>query len=110
MDKGQFLCAPAGAEKDVEISRGTVRVRALSRPEAVALAELAGDLAAQEQATIRYGLVDPQLDEAEVKEWYAQPGNQADAQTIVLAIQGLSLATKEATKSRVSGVRGKPGA
>ncbi|HKY77451.1 MAG TPA: hypothetical protein VJS45_14985 [Acidimicrobiia bacterium] len=110
MDKGQFLAGKtSGVERDVNIGRGTVRVRALSRPEAIAVAELAGDLAAQEQLTMRLGMVNPVLDEAELKAYYDQPGNVDEVQAIVQAVQELSLSTKEAAKSGVPGVRSKRG-
>lgn len=105
MDKTQFL-QPAAAQEQLELARGTVTIRGLSRSEAIEVSGLAGDLPAQERLALRYGLVEPALTADEVDAYYGQPGNIDEIQQLVQAIQRLSLSGKEGAKSDVLGVRG----
>jgi hypothetical protein len=65
----ELLFKPRLAEAEVEIPGvGTVRVRALSRAEAMVVSGVNG-AAAMERKTLHLGMVDPQLTEAEVGQW-----------------------------------------
>lgn len=106
MDKGQFLAGVNANRQELKLDRGTVVVRALSRPEAIEVSGHAGDLPAQERLTLLYGLVEPVLTAEEVDAYYGSPGNVDEVQAIVQAVQDLSLAGKGGSKSRVPSVRG----
>lgn len=83
---------------------GDVRVRGLSRSEAVSLAAVKDDTAALEQLIIRLGLVDPALSADEVAEWYAAaPAGLTDL--IINAVEDLSGLRQGAGKSGVPDVR-----
>ena len=77
-------------ERDVEIPDvGTVRVRGLSRAEALECQKLAADVSDLECKILSFGLVDPALSPAEVGEWYgAAPAGEIDP--VTTAIQELS--------------------
>lgn len=78
MDK-DLLFKPRLPEADVEIPGvGTVRVRALSRAEAMAVENAKGN-AAIERKLLALGLVDPKLTEAEVGQWQsAAPASELE--------------------------------
>lgn len=93
-------------EREVEIPGvGTVRVRGLSRAEALACQKVGtSDVGALEQKILHLGLVDPRLTEVEVAEWYAAaPAGEIDP--VTTAIQELSGLGEGAGKSDVPGVR-----
>lgn len=65
----ELLFKSALPEADVEIpGKGTVRVRGLTRAEAMSLQDVKG-VAAIERKMLALALVDPQLTEAEVGRW-----------------------------------------
>ena len=106
IDKEVFLKASTPEETVTLPGVGDVRVRGLSRNEAVSLAAVKSDPAALEQLIIRLGLVDPTLTADDVAAWYASaPAGLTDL--IVNAVERLSGLTGDAPKSGVSGVRGK---
>lgn len=106
IDKDSFL-KPLLPEKDVDLpGLGTVRVRGLSRAEAVRLAEVKGDTPKLECRILSYGLVDPVLTADELFDWYDRaPSGWVDL--IVNAITALSAIDEGAAKSGVPGVRSK---
>lgn len=104
MDKGQFLAVTL-RQQDVHLERGTVRVRGLSRPEAIEVSSIKDDLPAQERLSLLYGLVEPKLEAQEVDAYYAS-ADVDEVQALVTAIQDLSMAGKPGAKSRVPRVRG----
>lgn len=83
---------------------GDVRVRGLTRAEAVGLAEHKDNTGALERIIIHTGLVEPSLTMDEVNTWYAQA--QAGLTDILIgAIEELSGLKQGAQKSDVPGVR-----
>lgn len=87
----EALLKPRLAEREVEIPGvGSVRVRAMSRAEALGLRNVPpGDLAAVERYMLRHGLVEPVLTPEEIVQWQqASPGAELDA--VVDAIADLS--------------------
>lgn len=107
MDKAELM-TPRIREALVPVGDGKVRVRGLKRPEAIAVAAIKDDIGAQERLGLLYGLVDPALTEAEVAAYHAT-ADAGEVQLLVSAIQDLSMAGKEGTKSGVPGVRGRRG-
>lgn len=107
IDKEAFLKATA-PETSVELpGLGTVKVRGLSRSEAVSLAPLKDDTGALERRILILGLVDPALTEDELKAWYdSAPAGLVDP--IIAAIERLSGLGKGAPKSDVPRVPGRP--
>ena len=98
MDKETFL-KPRLPEADVELPGvGTIRVRGLSRQEALSLQPLATDTPAMERAIVGLGLVDPALTSAEVDEWYAA-APAGEIAPIVSAIHELSGLKEGAAKA-----------
>lgn len=79
MDK-ELLFRPRLPEADVEVPGvGTVRVRALSRAEAMAIEGMKG-ASAIERKMLSFGLVDPELTEAEVGQWQkVSPASELEA-------------------------------
>src|SRR5688572_30491197 len=92
IDKATLLKARL-AEQEVDIPGvGTVRVRALSRAEALEVQGLGGDVAAIERKILALGMVDPPLTDAEVGEWYAAApaGELEPVCQAIVAMSGLS--------------------
>lgn len=116
MDK-ELLFTPRLSEESVEIPGvGTVRVRALSRGEALR-AQSAKGVAAIERAMLALGMVDPALTEDEVKRWQeASPAGELEPITrVIQRLSGMEAgADKAAYKSdghgSVAGVRDVRGA
>lgn len=104
IEKDVFL-KPVLPEREVDLpGLGTVRVRALSRSEAVGLAVHKNDVRKLECQIIRCGLVDPVLTDAEMVGWYAEaPSGLVDL--LIAAIDSLSGMSDGAPKSGVPGVR-----
>jgi hypothetical protein len=107
MDKDAFLKVRL-PERSVEIEGvGTVRVRGLSRVEALDVRNTGGDVDRAEKKIIFYGLVDPTLTEEEVTAWYAAaPAGEIDQ--LVNPIVELSGLAEGAAKSGVPEVRREP--
>jgi len=84
MDKG-LLFTPRLPEEDVEIPGvGTVRVRALSRGEALRTQSASG-VGAVERAMVALAMIDPPLTEDEVKRWQeASPAGELEPLTRVI--------------------------
>lgn len=79
MDKAALL-APL-PEADVEISVGTVKVRGMSRSQAVG--QLAPcDAGDEEGMIVHLCMIDPQLDFEEAKQW-AKGGRSKDVQAVI---------------------------
>lgn len=104
MDKAAFLQRRL-PERDVEVPGvGTVRVRGLSRAEALECQKVAGDAGALERKALAFGLVEPALSEDEAAGWYGS-ATFAELEPILSAIQELSGLSEGAGKSGVQGVR-----
>lgn len=97
IDREALLKGRSGQE-DIEIEGvGTVRVRPLTRGEALQVADKPLDAAEMERKIIAWGLVEPALSEADIKAW--QDSSPAgDIQTVVDAIVRLSGMEKHAAK------------
>lgn len=104
VDRETFLKARL-PERDVDLPGvGTVRVRGLSRAEAMRVRDLRDDLAAAEQLLVTLGLVDPALSAGDVAAWYeAAPAGEIDR--LVGPIQELSALGEDAPKSGLPGLR-----
>lgn len=103
----ELLLKRRGNEATVQIDGvGEVRVRGLSRGEVFAMQEAKGTQA-QEARIVHYGLVDPQMTEAEVREW--QNNSPAgEMQDVVAKIQELSKLTDSAAKEAMTTFRDGP--
>jgi hypothetical protein len=93
--------APALAERDVEIpGRGMVRVRALTRTEALSLRYIKdGDEGVQavERRMIALGMVEPAMTEAQVGAWQRSSA-AAEMEDVSRTISELSGMTEQAAK------------
>jgi hypothetical protein len=103
MDKADLFVDNAERE-DVEISRGVVTVRTLSRAEILLCTKLSDQGAlAMERRQLSLAMVDPDMSEADVERWQAVPGSFQDIQKVVEAVNRMSgigkAAQKEAYKS-----------
>lgn len=97
LDRDALLKGRDGQE-DIEIEGvGTVRVRPLTRGEALQVANKSFDAAEIERKIVAWGLVEPTLSEEDVKSW--QDSSPAgEIQTVVDAIVRLSGMEKHAAK------------
>lgn len=89
MDKSKLL---ANRTKTVDIELeglGVVTVRSLTRAETHSMGKANGNEAKMEQMLLHFGMVDPELTEAEVKAWQ-EVANTGDIQVLVEAILELS--------------------
>jgi hypothetical protein len=99
----EALFRPRLAERDVEVPGiGTVRVRSLSRTEALSIKGKEMPAAKMERLILSLAMVDPVLTEDEVKRWQdASPaGETNDVQQAILELSGM---TKEVAKSDLPG-------
>lgn len=104
IDKEAFLKAALPEETILLAGLGEVRVRGLSRSEALSLGAHKDDPRALEQLIVRLGLVEPALSEDEVTAWFASaPAGLVDP--IVKAVERLSGLGEGAPKSGIPGVR-----
>lgn len=104
LDREAFLKS-SPPERVVELSTGSVRVRGISRAEALTLK--GQDLSVLEPRIIQFGLVEPELSAADVDEWYLH-ANCLDVDIMVRAISELSGLSAAAPKSDVPGVTEQP--
>lgn len=107
IDKEAFLKAPTPEETILLPGVGEIRVRGLTRSEAVSLQRVKDDPAALEQLIVRLGLVEPSLTADEVKGWYeTAPAGLTDI--IVAVVERLSGLSEGAPKSDVPGPGKRP--
>lgn len=95
----ETLLKPRLAEREVEIpGLGSVRVRAMSRAEALGMRDLPpGDVVAAERYMLRHGLVEPALTPEEIEQWQQiSPGKELDF--VVDAIADLSGVKEDAPR------------
>ena len=101
MDKASLFVLRLPQE-DIEIPGvGTIRVRGLSRHEAVVMQAIKGSQE-QERIMLRFGMVDPQIDEADAKAWQsASPAGELEPVTqLISRLSGMGpQADKESYKS-----------
>lgn len=94
----ETLLARTLPEEDVKLADGTVRVRGLSRAEAVKVANLQKDIDAAEVFILACALIEPEMSEAEVRAWReVAPSGEIDA--VADAVLGLSGLTQEAAEA-----------
>lgn len=105
IDKAALLKARSD-QKDVEIPGvGTVRIRSLTRAEALALQGKETPVSEIEQKLLSAALVDPKLTEDEVRQWQeASPAGELEP--IMEAILDLSGMAREAPKEAYQRFRG----
>lgn len=104
MDK-ELLFKPRLPEAEVELAGiGVVRVRGLSRAEALQV-QAAKGAEATERKTLTLGLVDPKLTEAEVGRWQAASA-AGEIQAVAMRIAELSGMVEHADKEAYKSVRG----
>lgn len=85
VDKAALLTKRFGVE-DIEVPGvGTVQIRSLTRAEALSVQGVEMDVESLEQKLISMAMVDPQLTEAEVKEWQGL-ATAGEIQVIVEAV------------------------
>lgn len=108
MDK-ELLFRSRLPEEDFDLEGvGTIRIRGLSRAEALRL-QNAGSIATQEAQMLSWGVVDPVLTVAEVNRWLdASPAGELEA--LSLRIGELSGMSQGADKSGLPGDGERPGA
>lgn len=90
MDK-DLLFKPRLEERDVELSIGTVRVRAMTRAEATRFKGEHEDVGKLERQMLAVALVDPVLTEDEVGRWQdaAPAGELQDVVDVVVELSGM---------------------
>lgn len=95
------LFAPRLPEQDVEIPGvGTIRVRALTRLEAGQVERRgAGDIDGKERLILSFGMVDPELTEAEAGQWMklVTPGEITTVAMTIAELSGLLEGSPKAT-------------
>lgn len=97
MDK-ELLFKSALPEAEVEIpGKGTVRVRALTRAEALSMQHVEGGVQAIERRMLALAMVDPELTEAEVGQWQ-KASVAGEMEPVGVKIQELSGMTEGAAK------------
>lgn len=102
MDK-EALFKPRLAEREIPLDGvGTVRVRALSRAEALKVQGQQMSTAKMERVLLSLAMVDPVLTEDDVAEWQKVSG-AGELQTVVEVVTDLSGMRQEAAKSGVPG-------
>lgn len=105
MDKAA-LKARRLAEEDVELPGvGTVRVRALSRAEAMTVTGKELPVEVMEQKLLSMAMVDPEMSEQDVAEWQAA-ASAGELEPVTKVVQRLSGLEQGAAKSGVQEVRG----
>jgi hypothetical protein len=108
MDKSA-LVRPRLSEEDVEIPGvGTVRVRALSRAEALKVTDTEMPVARMEQLLLSMAMLDPVMSEQDVAEWQSA-ASAGELEPITKVIQRLSGLAQGAAKSGVPGDGEQPG-
>lgn len=99
ISKEDLLKASFGIE-DVEIpGKGTVKVRALTRGQALEVQGKELDAAELERKLVAWAMVDPALTEAEVATWQenSPAGELQVIQTAILRLSGMEAAAEKAT-------------
>lgn len=92
-------------EEDIELPGvGTIRVRALSRAEALQVTDKKMPVELMEQKLLSMAMVDPVMSEQDVRAWQEAAG-AGELEPVTEVIQRLSGLRKEAAKSGVQGVR-----
>jgi hypothetical protein len=105
----EALFRPYLPEDDVEIpGLGTVRVRALSRAEAMVVSSAKGP-EAQERRSVSLGMVDPPMSEAEVGRW-ARARPAGDLELVSRRIAALSGMLEDSAKAAYKSDGGRSGA
>lgn len=90
VEKTALLTPPVLEEDDVTIAKGKVRVRALTRFEAGQVQKRT-DTDAKDRITLTYGMVTPNLTEAEAGEWMRtdKAGDLVKVTTRIAELSGL---------------------
>lgn len=103
MDKAALL-KPRGVwpEAEVDIEGGTVKVRALTRAEAIELRSMSDKPALFDRKTLAYGMADPKLTEKEAGQWQ-ENSLPSEIECVTLKIWELSGVFEGAEKTGVSG-------
>lgn len=89
MDKNALIAGPGEQTEEVDIGRGTVTVKGLTRTEALKIGE-AKTLLDRERKLVSWGSVDPMLTYQDVEAWQAQPGSAGEIEQVSRAIAQLS--------------------
>lgn len=93
------------AEEDVELPGvGVIRVRALSRAEALRVTDTEMPVTRMEQLLLSMAMVDPEMSEQDVAEWQAA-ASAGELEPVTEVIKRLSGLAEKAAKSGVPGVR-----
>lgn len=107
MDK-ELLFKPRLTEDDVPVPGvGVVRVRALSNAEAHIVSEVKGT-AARERKILAFGMVDPEMTEAEVGRWQ-KAATAGEVGKVALKVAELSGMLEDAEKESYKSVRDESG-
>lgn len=98
IEKAVLLTPGALEEDDVTITRGKVRVRALTRFEAGQVQQRT-ETDAKDRLTLTYGMVNPALAEAEAGEWMKadKAGDLVKVTTRIAELSGLLESSPQAT-------------
>lgn len=100
MDKNLLFKATL-PERDVEIEGiGTIKIRSLSRAQAIDVADAKG-AAAMERLILHHGMVDPAMSVADVKRWQEASPAMGPANQVLEAITELSGMNTDAEKEAV---------
>lgn len=106
MSKADLLAKRAFGVEDVEIPGvGAVKVRPLSRSEALEIQGVELSVAEMEQRLVAIAMVEPKLTEAEVAQWQAN-SPAGELQPVAQAVARLSGMEQSAPKEAVKQFRG----
>jgi predicted transcriptional regulator len=93
------------AEEDVDLPGvGVIRVRALSRAEALRVTDTEMPVTRMEQLLLSMAMVDPEMSEQDVAEWQSA-ASAGELEPVTEVIKRLSGLAEKAAKSGVPGVR-----
>lgn len=108
LDKGALLAASAFAVTDVPLPSGAgiVRIRPLSRAEALQVYDREMDAAEMEQWVLSKALVEPRLTPGEVAKWQENSAAGSDIQSVVQTVlhaSGMDIGAGKAAYKRFRG-------
>ena len=100
MDKEQLIGENDEQTIEVELKRGTVTVRALTREESIQISDTKGTLD-RDRKLVSWGMVEPELTYQDVARWQKQRGPASDIETVSEAIARASGMLPDAEREAV---------
>lgn len=89
MDKNELIAGPGERTSVVDLGRGKVTVKGLTRGEAIQIGEAKGTLD-RDRKMVSWGCVEPELTYQDVEAWQKKPGSAGEIETVSYEIARLS--------------------